>query len=184
MGKGYKPQFVAWKNKAITEFVRVNKAFSERRIESIRDEVSEFVYFQLGKRQAALPNALIEWELVKFNSPPKLLSFNAFPHEDGSTLLCQIIYKFDTKQKWIVKKRGEDKITETERDMVEYLAFNIDPYNDNVCLAGSVFEAPLDRKLESKVVASQTKALEYMNINGDIYRTEPTDEEKMLQYKD
>ncbi|ONH74512.1 Inner membrane mitoribosome receptor MBA1, mitochondrial [Pichia kudriavzevii] len=184
MGKGYKPQFIAWKNKAITEFVRVNKAFSERRIESIRDEVSEFVYFQLGKRQAALPNALIEWELVKFNSPPKLLSFNAFPHEDGSTLLCQIIYKFDTKQKWIVKKRGEDKITETERDMVEYLAFNIDPYNDNVCLAGSVFEAPLDRKLESKVVASQTKALEYMNINGDIYRTEPTDEEKMLQYKD
>jgi protein MBA1 len=184
MGKGYKPQFVSWKNKAITEFVKVNKAFAERKVENVRADVSEFVYFQLGKRQAALPKALIQWELVKFNSSPKLLSFNAFPHEDGSTLLCQIIYKFDTKQKWIVKKRGESEFSETQRDMVEYLAFNVDPYTNNVVLAGSVFEAPLERKLESKVVSSQKKALEYMNTNGDIYRTEPTDEQKMLQYKD
>lgn len=184
MNKGYKPQFVQWKNTAIKQFVQVNKAFAERKVETIRPYVSEFVYFQLGKRQAALPKALIHWELVKFNSAPKLLSFNAFPHEDGSTLLCQIIYKFDTKQKWIVKKVGESDFTETERDMVEYLAFNIDPYNDNVALAGSVFEAPLERKLESKMVSSQTKALEYMNTNGDIYRTEPTDDVKMLQYKD
>lgn len=184
MGKGYKPEFVSWKNKAITEFVKVNKAFSERKIENIRPDVSEFVYFQLGKRQAALPNALIQWELVKFNSSPKLLSFNAFPHEDGSTLLCQIIYRFDTKQKWIVKKRGDADFTESERDMVEYLAFNVDPYNNDVVLAGSVFEAPLERKLESKVVSSQKRALEYMNTNGDIYRTEPTDEKKMLEYKD
>lgn len=182
MGKGYKPQFVKWKNTAITEFVKINKAFAERKVESIRSEVSEFVYFQLGKRQAALPKALIQWELVKFNSSPKLLSFNAFPHEDGSTLLCQIIYRFDTKQKWIIKKRGEKDFTETERDMVEYLAFNVDPYTDNVVLAGSVFEAPIDRKLESKVVSSQKKALEYMNTNGDIYRTEPSDEEKLIQY--
>lgn len=184
MGKGYKPQFVKWKNSAITEFVKVNKAFAERKVESVRSDVSEFVYFQLGKRQAALPKALIQWELVKFNSPPKLLSFNAFPHEDGSTLLCQIIYQFNTKQKWIIKKRGETEFTETERDMIEYLAFNIDPYTDHVVLAGSVFEAPLDRKLESKIVSSQQRALEYMNTNGDIYRTEPTDEEKMIQYKD
>lgn len=184
MGKGYKPQFVKWKNTAITEFVKVNKAFAERKVESVRGDVSEFVYFQLGKRQAALPKALIQWELVKFNSQPKLLSFNAFPHEDGSTLLCQIIYRFDTKQKWIIKKRGEEKPTESERDLVEYLAFNIDPYTDHVVLAGSVFEAPLDRKLESKVVSSQAKALEYMNTNGDIYRSEPADDVKMLEYKD
>lgn len=184
MEKGYKPQFVQWKNKAITTFIQVNKHFANRKIENIRPVVSEFVYFQLGKRQAALPKGSIKWELVQFNSSPKLLSFNAFPHEDGSTLLCQIIYKFDTKQKWIVKNRNDNNVTETVRDMVEYLAFNIDPYNDNVCLAGSVFEAPLDRKLESKLVASQSKALEYMNTNGDIYRSEPTDEVKMIDYKD
>lgn len=184
MGQGYKPPFVKWKNTAITEFVKVNKAFAERKIENIRGDVSEFVYFQLGKRQSALPKGTIQWELVKFNSAPKLLSFNAFPHEDGSTLLCQIIYKFDTKQKWIVKNRNEKNFTETERDMTEYLAFNVDPYNDQVCLAGSVFEAPIERKLESKVVSSQKKALDYMNTNGDIYRPEPTDDVKMLQYKD
>lgn len=184
MGKGYKPQFVKWKNTAITEFVKVNKAFAERKIENVRGDVSEFVYFQLGKRQNALPKATIQWELVKFNAKPKLLSFNAFPHEDGSTLLCQIIYQFNTRQKWIIKKRGESDVTETERDMVEYIAYNVDPYNDQVCIAGSVFEAPIDRKLESKVVSSQKRALEFMNTNGDIYRTEPTDEGKMLQYKD
>lgn len=177
--KGYKPNFLLWKNNAIETFVDVNTAFANKKVSSVHDKVCNFVYESLLKRQASLPKNTLVWQLVKFNSKPKLISFNSFPNHDGSVLMCQIIYKFDTRQKWLVKQKNE--FVPKERDVVEYLAFNVNPYDNSVCLAGSVFESSPKRVLESKVISSQSETILYMKKNSDIFRSEPSDEEKLLE---
>ncbi|VEU20960.1 DEKNAAC101873 [Brettanomyces naardenensis] len=184
MGKGYKPNFLKWKNEAIEDYVKVNKAFSERKLEKARDLMAEYVYFALGRRQKQLPkNTSLGWELVRFNSQPKLVTFHTFPHDDGSILLSQIVYKFDTKQKMIIKKRNSPEFTEKVRDLVEYLAFNVDPYTDRVVIAGSVFESIPQRGLSQTAMPSQEETINCMVRNGDIYRPEPSYEEKLAEVK-
>lgn len=177
--KGYKPNFLLWKNNAIETYVDVNTAFASKKIPTVQNRVCSFVYDSLLKRQQSLPKSTIVWQLSKFNTKPKLVSFNAFPNHDGSVLMCQIIYQFNTKQKWIMKNKGD--FQETERDVLEYVAFNVNPFDNNVCLAGTVFESVPNRTLESKVITSQTETIEYMKKNADIYRPEPSNDEKLLE---
>ncbi|QPG73352.1 hypothetical protein FOA43_000662 [Brettanomyces nanus] len=180
MGKGYKPNFLKWKNDAIESYVKVNKAFSERNIDKARDHMAEYVYFALGRRQKELPkNTTLGWDLVKFNKEPKLITFHTFPHDDGSVLLCQIIYQFDTKQKMTIKHRNSREFQEKTKDLVEYLAFNVDPYTDRVVVSGSVFESLPQRQLSQGAMPSQEETINCMVKNGDIYRPEPSDEEKL-----
>lgn len=177
--KGYKPNFLLWKNNAIEAYVDVNSAFADKKVAKIQNRVCSFVYDALLKRQQTLPKGTIVWKLVKFNAKPKLVSFNAFPNHDGSVLMCQIIYQFNTRQKWVIKKGKEYE--DTERDVVDYVAFNVNPFDNSVCIAGTVFESPAKRTLESKVITSQAETIEYMKKNADLYRAEPEDEEKLRE---
>ncbi|GME73142.1 unnamed protein product [[Candida] boidinii] len=182
IGKENKPNFLKWKNEAIETYCAINKAFASKNVESVRERMCEFVYFALGKRQTGLPkNVSLGWDLVKFNSKPKLISFHQFPHDDGSILLLQIIYKFDTKQRLSFKKIGSGKkdITEQVKDLTEYVAFNVDPYTDKIVLAGSVFESPVERELTPKAMPSQEETVNNMIKNADIYRIEKKDVEKL-----
>ncbi|GME78455.1 unnamed protein product [Ambrosiozyma monospora] len=184
MGKNYKPNYIKWNNDVIDVFVKVNTAFSERKIEKVRDLMSDYVYFALGKRQASLPkNISLGWDLIKFNSKPKLMSFYPFPHDDGSTLLVQVTYRFETKQRLTFKKHGSKEIKEEVKDLVEYLSFNVDPYTEKVILAGSVFESPITRELSAKSMPSQEETINNMIANGDIYRIEPAELEQIQASK-
>ncbi|GMM27752.1 Mba1 protein [Martiniozyma asiatica (nom. inval.)] len=168
--KKYKPNFILWKNKAIEAYVDVNTRFAQKNLKPITQITCKYVFDCLAQRQKGLPLGNIKWELVNFNSKPKLVSFNAFPNHDGSPLMCQIIYKFDTKQRWIMKPTGGD-VKETTRDVVEYWAFNIDPYTDAVCVAGSCFESNLEKSLEGQVVANQQETVRWMKRNADVFRS-------------
>lgn len=179
MGQGYKPMFLKWKNDAIEDYVRINKAFSARKLESTRDLMAEYVFFALGRRQKQLPkDTTLGWELVKFNKAPKLMTFHSFPHEDGSVLLAQIVYRFDTKQRMTIKKRGSKEIQEKTRDLIEYLAFNVDPYSDRVVIAGSLFESSPKKRFAANGMPTRQETINHMIKNGDIYRPEPTEEQK------
>lgn len=184
MGSGYKPNFLKWKNEAIEDYVKVNKAFADKRIENARDLMSEYVYFALGRREKELPkNVSLGWELVKFNEAPKLISFHAFPHDDGSVLLCQVLYKFNTKQKMIIKKRDSKKFDEKVKNIIEYISFNVDPFTDRVVMAGSVFESLPQRKLSQGGMPTQEETINNMIKNGDIFRPEPSDADKLTEIK-
>ncbi|KAG7814059.1 hypothetical protein KL921_000333 [Ogataea angusta] len=172
MGKKYKPNFLKWKNEAIETFVRVNKGFAEKKLASIRTNVSEYVYNALEARTKRMPSTTtMGWELMKFNSVPKIISVHSFPHEDGVPLLLQIVYKFDTKQQLVVKKAGQD-VQKNVRDLTEYLAFNVDPFTDRIVLAGSVFESPVSRGVAPKEAGGKEEIMAQMKAHGDIYRVE------------
>ncbi|KAH3661978.1 hypothetical protein OGAPHI_006157 [Ogataea philodendri] len=174
MGNKYKPNFLKWKNDAIETFVQVNKGFAERKLPSIRPIVSEYVYKSLEARTNSLPaSTTMGWELLKFNSVPKVVTVHSFPHEDGVPLLVQIVYKFETKQQLLVKKAGQDVQTSV-KDLTEYMAFNIDPFTDKIVLAGSVFESPVRKGITPKEGQEREVILSQMKINGDIYRVDPT----------
>ncbi|KAG7701879.1 hypothetical protein KL933_000430 [Ogataea haglerorum] len=176
MGKKYKPNFLKWKNEAIETFVRVNKGFAEKKLASIRTNVSQYVYDALEARTNRMPaSTTMGWELVKFNSVPKIISVHSFPHEDGVPLLLQIVYRFDTRQQLVVKKAGQDAQNNV-RDLTEYLAFNIDPFTDRIVLAGSVFESPVSRGVAPKEGGGREEILAQMKAHGDIYRIEQSQE--------
>ncbi|ODV94077.1 hypothetical protein PACTADRAFT_50966 [Pachysolen tannophilus NRRL Y-2460] len=169
---GLKPEFILWKNLAIEKFVHVNKAFAQRKLQTVRSECSSFVFDALKNRSKTLPKDVeLDWKLIKFNSKPKLLSFYHFPTTDGATLCLQIVYKFDTKQRLVFVKNGET--TNQDKDLIEYLAFNVDPYTKEVCIAGSLFESGIDEKISPEASPSQRTVLNNMVEFGDIYRIEP-----------
>ncbi|ODV84366.1 hypothetical protein CANARDRAFT_176937 [[Candida] arabinofermentans NRRL YB-2248] len=174
LGKSYKPKYTQWLNESIETFTKVNTAFAAKRVDDVRDNMSEFVYRALSKRQSQLPRKLtLGWELVKFNGTPKMVTFHAFPHDDGSTLMLQVCYKFQTTQKLTFKSIGEKKPREDIKELTEYIAFNIDPYTDKVVIAGSVFESVPEKKLRASSMPSQEETINYMISNADIYRVEP-----------
>ncbi len=184
MGKGYKPNFVKWKNEAIEIYVKVNQSFADKKIAGVRELMSDYVYISLKHRQKELPkDVTLGWELVKFNAPPKLISFHAFPHEDGSVLLCQIIYRFQTKQKMVVKRKTSKKLNAKVKDLTEYISFNIDPFTDDCVIAGSVFESIPERPLSQGAMPTQTETINMMIKNGDIYRPEPSYSEQLAETK-
>ncbi len=184
MGKGYKPNFVKWKNEAIEIYVKVNQSFANKKIANVRELMSDYVYISLKRRQKELSKDIsLGWELEKFNAPPKLISFHAFPHEDGSVLLCQIIYKFQTKQKMIVKRKSSKKFDSKVKDLTEYISFNVDPFTDDCVIAGSVFESIPERPLSQGAMPTQTETINKMIKNGDIYRQEPSYSEQLAETK-
>lgn len=171
--RSMKPNFLLWKNEAIEKYVLVNKLFAKQNLQPAKNACSVYVYNALEKRLNSLPkNIEMDWKLLKFNKVPKIISFNNFPNEDGSTLCLQITYKFNTKQRLVTVSNGDVKTQ--DRDMIEYLSFNVDPYSNQVCLAGSSFESEPDEIVYSRDRSySQKQIADNMVIYGDIYRSEP-----------
>lgn len=168
-----KPDFLRWKNAAIESYVRVNKAFAQRKLSSVKSEMSTFVLKALEDRAKTMPKDVVfDWRLLKFKSKPKLVSFQNFPNTDGSTLCLQVVYRFDTTQRLVSVKDG--KANTQDRDLMEYVGFNIDPLSGAVCIAGSLFESSTKVKLNDfNSQPSQVEVLHNMALHGDIYRKEP-----------
>ncbi|CDO95163.1 unnamed protein product [Kluyveromyces dobzhanskii CBS 2104] len=107
---GYKPNFLLWKNKAIETYVKVNEAFAKRELNKIKPQVSIWVDEALTARAEQIPtNVTLDWELIKFNEVPKLVSTQAMMIPGRPVELIQLIYKFDTKQRLVKFDKKKEK---------------------------------------------------------------------------
>lgn len=172
---GLSPQFLLWKNKAIENYVAVNKAFAKNEIKSIEKQVSVWVEKSLTTRSHSIPkDTKLDWKLVKFNEKPKLVSFRPIMLPGRPVEFAQVVYKFNTKQELINVNLKTDKVKKVDRDVIDYAGFLIDLDTNNVTLAGTVFEnSPQDRIPKPEDI-DQSMIFEDMRINGDIYRAPPT----------
>ena len=171
---GYKPNFLLWKNKAIEIYVQVNKAFANRTLDSVKPQVSIWVEEALEARAKQLPSSItLDWELIKFNEIPKLVSTQAMMIPGRPVELIQLIYKFDTKQRLIKFNKKSGKTDKLDRDVIDYIAFICDASCDDLLLTGSVFESAPDAKLPKDSETSNKVVIDRMKVSGDIFRVQP-----------
>ncbi|ODQ79753.1 hypothetical protein BABINDRAFT_7959 [Babjeviella inositovora NRRL Y-12698] len=162
---------VDFRHKAIDIYMRVHTAFASNNFASIDDKVATMVKDSLVARRKDMAQVKLDWTLVKFNQPPKLVSFNPIPGPSGAIEMFQMVYKFDTNQRLII---GEPKkeIKRTEKDSVDYFVFTVDPFSDDVVLAGSLFESsPADKIMpEVDPTTPRDKVYADMVAKADIFR--------------
>ncbi|CAH00115.1 Mba1p [Kluyveromyces lactis] len=171
---GLKPNFLLWKNKAIETYVQVNEAFAKRELDTIKPQVSIWVDEALTARAKQIPsNITLDWELIKFNEVPKLVSTQAMMIPGRPVELIQLIYKFDTKQRLIKFDKKKSKTDKLDRDVIDYIAFLCDASTNDILLTGSVFESAPDAKLPKDSETSNQIVIERMKVNGDLFRVQP-----------
>lgn len=173
-----KPRFVEWKNLALETYVSTNKAFAANKLDTVKDQLSVWVYESLKTRLKSLPvGTQLDWKLVKFNSTPRVMFFQPLMLPGEPLSHCQIIYKIDSKQRLARVTRGSDKAHVAERDVTDYVAFTIDASKSppQIIMAGSVFETPLDqpRPDPSKQPSGDNAIVASMKEKGDIFRNPP-----------
>ncbi|CDK27801.1 unnamed protein product [Kuraishia capsulata CBS 1993] len=166
-------RFGKWKTRSLEIYVMVNQAFAKRKVDVLSKSVTRWVLDALRERQAKIPEGtLLDWKMVKFNKPPKIVNVQTLPNQDGSVLAVQITYKYMTKQKLTFTKDGKSQSKES--DMIEYMTFNVDPYTDEVVLAGSLFESEWTTPVQPpNQIHEGSDMLKSMAHYGDIYRPEP-----------
>lgn len=168
---GIKPKFKLWKNKAIENYVRVNKSFSERNIDFVKPNVSIWVEEALEIRIAKLPKKFkLMWDIVKFNSVPKLVSVQAIMVPGRPLEILQLVYKFDSKQRLIKYDLNSGKSEKLDRNVVDYIAYVCDASTDEMILAGSLFESDASAKIPKNINDDTKFVIEKMKVNGDLYR--------------
>lgn len=171
---GIKPNFLLWKNKAIENYVQVNKAFANKNLNPVKPKISLWVDEALSARVQQLPkNFQFDWQLVKFNQIPKLVSVQAMMIPGRPLEHIQLIYKFNTKQQLIKLNRQTNKTDKLDRDVVDYVAFLCDATTDDLILIGSIFESKPGAKLPKNYEDNMQLAIERMKTNGDLYRVPP-----------
>ncbi|CEP61892.1 Mba1p LALA0_S04e03048g [Lachancea lanzarotensis] len=168
---GLKPNFLLWKNNAIESYVDVNKAFAARNLSSIKPLVSLWVDEALTARAKQLPkNFELDWQLLKFETVPKLVSVQVMMVPGHPLEHIQLIYKFDTKQRLIKLNKNTHETETLDRDVTDYVAFLCDASSDELIMMGSVFESPPDAKLPKNFEDDMSRAIQRMKISGDIFR--------------
>lgn len=173
---GKAPKFEAWKDQAIAIFIKTNKAFAEKKTQLLIDEtVGVQTFNSLRERSETIPkHTKLEWELVKIEENPKVVSFNALPDPNGVTGMIQFVMKLRSTQRVTVKSVGSEP-TSTERTSTDYLVYSLDPYSDEMCLVGSLFECdhlrPIQPDLES--VSNYKQMVAFQKECADIFREKP-----------
>ncbi|PTN17887.1 Mba1p [Saccharomyces cerevisiae] len=172
---GIKPSFLLWKNKAIETYINVNTSFAHKNLSDIKGLVSLWVQEALEARSRQLPgNATLDWQLIKFNAVPKLVSVQPIMIPGMPLEHLQLVYKFDTKQR-LIKVNQQTKKTETlDRDVVDYIAFLCDATTNDMILMGSLFESKPNDKLPKSYEDDAKVVIHRMKVNGDIYRLPPS----------
>ena len=170
-----KPNFLLWKNRAIESYVKVNKAFAKGDIRSAKSSMSLWVEEALTSRAARLPQNLeLEWDIVKFNRVPKLISFDPVMIPGKALDHVQLVYKFDTRQELVRLDKNTLKADKRVRDVVDYMVFLCDTTTNDVILIGSVFESKAGAKLPRPSDSNDKKAIiDHMRRCGDIFRVPP-----------
>ena len=174
---GMKPNFLLWKNKAIELYIKVNTAFAEKKVNSVKDCTSIWVDEALQARVKSLPkNILLEWELLKFNEVPKIVSVQPMMIPGRPLEHIQLVYRFNTRQRLIKIDKCTEMTDTVERDVIDYISFFCDATTNEMYIMGSLFESKPEGKLPKKTYSDDNKeAIRKMRICGDLYRVEPVD---------
>ena len=145
---GIKPAFLLWKNKAIETYVQVNTNFASKSVEKLKPEVSVWVEEALNARSKQIPdNVKLDWQLLKFNDVPKLISIQPMMIPGRPLEHIQLLYRFNTKQRLVKLNKTNNKVEKLDRDVVDYMVFLCDATTNDLILMGSVFESKPDAKL-------------------------------------
>lgn len=169
-----KPRFVEWRNLALQNYVKVNKAFVSKDIEKVRGELSIWVYESLKARLNSVPpDTKFNWKLIKFLSRPKIMYIQPVLLPDRPMTHIQIVYRIESRQALAKISKGENQVKTIERDVTDYFAYIFDASKvpSTFVLAGSLKESPLDapRPDPSKQLSQQSMAIS-MKAKGDIFR--------------
>ncbi|GAV52004.1 hypothetical protein ZYGR_0AF04760 [Zygosaccharomyces rouxii] len=171
---GFKPNFLLWKNKAIQNYVNVNTAFAQKKVSNVKSQISLWVEEALEARSKQLPKHMqLEWQLVKFNEIPKVVSVQAMMIPGRPLEHIQLIYRFNTKQRLIKLNKKSGKADKLDRDVVDYLVYLCDASTNNLVLMGSVFESRPESKLPKTFEDSTQAAIQRMKVSGDLFRLPP-----------
>lgn len=168
---GLKPKFLLWKNRAIETYVNVNSAFAHRKLEEVKPIVSLWVEEALEARARQLPrNVKLDWQLIKFNHVPKLVSVQAMMIPGKPLENIQLVYKFDTAQRLIKYNKVTNEAKKLDRNVVDYVVFLCDATTNDLILLGSVFESKPNEKLPKTYEDDNQIAIERMKESGDLFR--------------
>ncbi|QLG74935.1 hypothetical protein HG535_0H02620 [Zygotorulaspora mrakii] len=171
---GLKPNFLLWKNRAIENYVSVNTAFAQRKVEDVKSLVSIWVEEALDARSRHLPKYIrLDWELLKFNQIPKLVSVQAMMIPGRPLENIQLVYKFDTSQRLIKYNKKTSKAEKLDRNVVDYVAFLCDATTNELTLIGSLFESKPGAKLPKNYEDNTQIAIKRMRESGDLFRLPP-----------
>ncbi|CAR26007.1 hypothetical protein ZYGR_0C00230 [Zygosaccharomyces rouxii] len=171
---GLKPNFLLWKNRAIQNYVNVNTAFAQKKVSNVKSQISLWVEEALEARSKQLPKHMqLEWQLVKFNEVPKVVSVQAMMIPGRPLEHIQLIYRFNTKQRLIKLNKKSGNTDKLDRDVVDYLVYLCDASTNNLILMGSVFESRPDSKLPKNLEDSTQAAIHRMKMSGDLFRLPP-----------
>jgi mitochondrial protein MBA1 len=169
-----RPRFVEWRNLALRNYVKVNKAFVAKDLENIKGELSLWVYESLKARLSSVPSdTKFNWKLVKFLSRPKIMYIQPVILPDRPMTHVQIVYRIESRQALAKLSKGQDQVQTIERDVTDYFAYIFDAAKvpSSFVLAGSLKETPLDapRPDPTKDITEHSMALS-MKAKGDIFR--------------
>lgn len=171
---GLKPNFLLWKNKAIQNYVNVNNAFAQKKVSNVKSQISLWVEEALEARSKQLPKHIqLEWQLIKFNEIPKVVSVQAMMIPGRPLEHIQLIYRFNTKQRLIKLNKKSSNADKLDRDVVDYLVYLCDASTNDLVLMGSVFESRPNSKLPKTFDDSTHAAIQRMKISGDLFRLPP-----------
>lgn len=169
-----KPNFVLWRNKAIENYVQVNQSFSKGNIDKLKGKISIWVEEALKDRVKAIPKTMrIDWEIMKFNETPRLVSLEPIMLPGQPMEYIQLVYRFNTKQRLIILD-GSKKEDKQIKDIIDYIVYIMDVANNEIRLIGSVFENKPGERF-SKINPKEDKkiVLKRMKECGDIFRLPP-----------
>lgn len=168
---GRQVHFNQWKDDAIDIFVRTNRAFSAQNLAPVQNVVGVAAFNSLQDRLASVPkHTKLQWELLQIEENPKVVSFNALPDNNGVTAIIQFVMKLKTRQQVTVTTRGEQPLV-TDRVSTDYLVYTLDPFLDELCLVGSLFECDHLRPIQPEMdVTNYKEMMEFQKKALDIFR--------------
>lgn len=166
---GMTPKFLLWKNEAVDVFIKVNKAFAKKKIQSISNDLSVWTREPLLMRQDTLPKKYdFDWKLLKLLSPPKLCVLIPYSNPSDPLDKLLVIYKFNTLQRLTKMSKETKEVISSSDDSIEnYLGFLVDLNTDKLKLIGSTFESGPNEKVD---IARPKHMGSVMKVQGDIFR--------------
>ncbi|RCK58196.1 Inner membrane mitoribosome receptor MBA1, mitochondrial [Candida viswanathii] len=180
-------KFDLWKDRAIEQYVRANKAFAEAcnepkvraKGEIVEKRLDHTCGLHVGEalyaRSKSFPvGSSVKWELVKLVKDPKIVLFNSIPDRNGVACFVQFVMKLNTVQKMTIFGKDGEVVQEKEQPVEDNLVFSLDPLSDELLLVGKLFESNHIRGLKPEIDISNPKeAKRFMVVAADIYRADP-----------
>mmetsp|Transcript_6624 Transcript_6624/g.8381 ORF Transcript_6624/g.8381 Transcript_6624/m.8381 type:complete len:294 (+) Transcript_6624:6876-7757(+) len=183
---GLKLHFNQWKDTAVEQLVKTNKIFaascsipSAKRENYLRGQLEGVTGAEVTKslvRRASTfpPNSKLEWELLKIESNPKIVSFNALPDANNITALVQFVIQVKTKQKFTITTLNSKEPQVTESSVENYLAYTMNPFTNEMALVGSLFESDHIRGVQPEINFTNSQVMASFQVScADIFRAAP-----------